>query len=254
MSDYKYNTALVDHNISVGNHKIQFYVHDASGSTVMHNLFANSPSKANYGQGAYIYQVNARTKTGYHSIYNNIFINHRVMMDINYPSHRSGPQRLDHNIYDASPEEQTFIINNASDKPSPWEPKEFYEMVRKEIGKGNPVPLHGGSKVAMTLNEWQSFWAHHGLKNDQNSVTKKGMVVSYDQTKLNLKIRLTFDPAGIGSIEYKKIKKDFAGNPIPKDGNAIPGPFQTLRTGNNIFNIWDGLSLLDKGELPITNK
>ena len=80
------------------------------------------------------------------------------------------------------------------------------------------------------------------------------MVVSYDQTKLNLKIRLTFDPAGIGSIEYKKIKKDFAGNPIPKDGNAIPGPFQTLRTGNNIFNIWDGLPLLDKGELPITNK
>ncbi len=254
MSDYKYNTALIDHNISVGNNRIQFYVHDASGSTVMHNLFANSPSEANYGQGAYIYQVNARTKTGYHSIYNNIFVNHRVMMDINYPSHRSGPQRLDHNIYDASTEERTFIINNASDKPSPWSPKEFYEMVRKEVDKGNPTPLHGGSKVGMTLNEWQTFWAHHGLKNDQNSVTKKGMVVSYDQTKLKLTIRLTFDPSDIGSIKYEKIKMDYEGNLIPKDGSAIPGPFQNLRKGNNIFNIWDGLPLLKKGELPITNK
>ena len=254
MSDYKFNAALIDHNISVGNHKIQFYVHDASGSTVMHNLFANSPSEARYGQGTYIYQVNARTKTGYHSIYNNIFINHRVMMDINYPSHRSGPQRLDHNIYDSAAKERAFIINSASDKPSPWEPKQFYEMVKKEVSKGNPRSLHGGSKVAMTLNEWQSFWDHHGLKNDRNSVTKKGMEVSYDQTKLEIKVTLTFDPTNIGSTEYEKIRTDFEGTPIPKDGNAMPGPFQSLRAGKNIFKVWDGLPLLEKGELPIKQK
>ena len=254
MSDYTFNAALIDHNISVGNHKIQFYVHDASGSTAMHNLFANSPSEARYGQGTYIYQVNARTKTGYHSIYNNIFINHRVMMDINYPSHRSGPQRLDHNIYDSTTKERTFIINSASDKPSPWEPKQFYEMVKKEVSDGNPTSLHGGSKVAMTLNEWQSFWDHHGLKNDHNSVTKKGMEVSYDQTKLEIKVTLTFDPTNIGSTEYEKIRTDFEGTPIPKDGNAIPGPFQSLRAGKNIFKVWDGLPLLKKGELPIIQK
>ena len=120
MSDYKFDAVLVDHNISVGNRGIQFYVHDASGSTVMHNLFANSPVDAKYGQGVYIYQVTARTKTGYHSLYNNLFVNHKVMLDINYPSHRSGPQRLDHNVYDAASEDRQFLINSASDKPSPW--------------------------------------------------------------------------------------------------------------------------------------
>ena len=254
MSDYKYNMALIDHNISVGNHKIQFYVHDASGSTVMHNLFANSPSDAHYGQGTYIYQVNARTKTGYHSIYNNILINHRVMMDINYPSHRSGPQRLDHNVYDASMESRTFIINNASDKPSPWKPKEFYEMVKKEVSDGQPTPLHGGSKVAMTLHEWRNFWAHHDLKNDQNSVAKKGMTVSYDQENLRLNIKIPFDPTSLGSIDYEKVKLDFLGTPVPKNGNAVPGPFQSLKRGNNIFRVWDGLPLLNKGELPSKNK
>ena len=38
MSNYKFDTALIDHNISIENQRIQFYVHDASGSTVMHNL------------------------------------------------------------------------------------------------------------------------------------------------------------------------------------------------------------------------
>ena len=46
------------------------------------------------------------------------------MMDINYPAHRSGPQRLNHNIYDGNKNERTFIINSYSDRPSPWKPDE----------------------------------------------------------------------------------------------------------------------------------
>ena len=65
------------------------------------------------------------------------------MLDINYPSHRSGPQRLDHNVYDAGPDTRTFLINSASDKPSPWDPAEFFEIVKKDISDGNPRPLHG---------------------------------------------------------------------------------------------------------------
>ena len=180
MSDYKFDAVLVDHNISVGNRGIRFYVHDASGSTVMHNLFANSPADAKYGQGAYIYQVTARTKTGYHSLYNNLFVNHKVMLDINYPSHRSGPQRLDHNVYDAASEDRQFLINSASDKPSPWKPEEFFALIQSEVGEDDLQPLHGGSKVALTLDEWRKFWAFHGLQNDGGSIVRKGMKVSYD--------------------------------------------------------------------------
>ena len=149
MSDYKYDAAHVDHNVAVGNHAIQFYVHDASGSTVTHNLFANSPTDAKYGQGAYIYQVTKRTRTGYHSLYNNVFVNHKVMLDINYPAHRSGPQRLDHNVYDAAAGERSFLVNSASDKPSPWEPQEFLELVRRDVGSLEPEFLQSGGKVAL---------------------------------------------------------------------------------------------------------
>jgi hypothetical protein len=52
MSDYDFDTALVDNNSLVDNQLIQFYVHDASGATVMHNLIANSPATSRFGQAA----------------------------------------------------------------------------------------------------------------------------------------------------------------------------------------------------------
>lgn len=250
MSDYKFDAVLVDHNISLGNGTSQFYVHDASGSTVMHNLFANSPKNAKYGQGAYIFQVDPRTKTGYHSLYNNIFVNHRAMMDINYPSHRSGPQRLDHNIYDAVPGERAFRINSSSDDPSPWQPAEFFALVSHDLGKDwSPKPLRGGAKVAMTLEEWRAFWAAHDLRNDVHSVTRRGMEVAYDQDRLELVVTLGFDPA-IGSTDHAGMDRDFTGAPVPQNGKAIPGPLQSLREGMNVVGVWKGLPLLERGELP----
>ena len=250
MSDYEFDAALVDHNISIGNGSAQFYVHDASGATVMHNLFANSPADAKYGQGAYIYQVNARTKTGYHSLYNNLFVNHRVMLDINYPSHRSGPQRLDHNIYDAAEGTRTFLVNRYSDRPSPWGPEAFVELVRKDVGSADPQARDGGVKVALTLGEWRKFWATHGQQNDRHSVTKQGTRVSFDPQGLRLSIDVPFGPASVGSTDHQQIDRDFQDRPVPQDGRAIPGPFQSLRAGSNTFDVWDGIPLLGEGELP----
>ncbi len=250
MSDYKFDTVMVDHNIVAGNRAIQFYVHDASGSTVMHNLFANSPPEAKFGQGAYIYQVTARTKTGYHSLYNNLFVNHKTMLDINYPSHRSGPQRLDHNVYDAARGRRAFIVNSAADKPVPWRPDEFFKLVRDELGADGPVALGGGAKVALTLDEWRRFWKGHGLVNDTHSVAREGMVVSYHQDSLELKITMPFDPTTIGSTNHRWIDKDFMGELVPQDKAALPGPIQTLQKGVNVFKIWRGLPLLAEGQSP----
>ena len=250
MSDYPFDTALVDHNISTGNSSIQFYIHDASGSTVMHNLFANSPADAKYGQGCYILQVDPRTRTGNHSLYNNIFVAHKSMMDINYPAHRGGPQRMDHNVYDATPTSRSFFINRASDVPSPWKPEEFFEMMKKDVGKGQPAAIDGGGKVALTLSEWKAFWATHGQQNDRGSVMHQEMKVSYDAKTQELRIDLPFDPATVGSTPHKKVQSDFLGKPVPQDGKAKPGPFQELQAGANTFNVWDGLPLLAEGELP----
>ncbi len=247
MSDYKWDKVLVDHNISIGN-DIQFYVHDASGSTVMHNLFANSPADAKYGQGAYIYQVTARTKTGYHSLFNNLFVNHKSMLDINYPAHRSGPQRMNRNVYDAAPDARSFIVNSASDKPSPWNPEEFHKLVAGDVDS-TEIPKSGG-KVALTLGEWRRFWSAHGLSNDQQSVAVEGMRVSYTEKGHELRITMPLDPKTVGAIGHEKVTRDFFGKPLRRDGTALPGPIQALAEGENVFRIWDGLPLLREGELP----
>jgi len=59
-----------------------------------------------------------------------------------------------------------------------------------------------------------------------------------------------FDPATVGSTNHDWIDKDFFGKPIPKNGRAIPGPFQNLKQGVITFRVWDGLPLLAQGELP----
>ena len=254
MSDYDFDTALVDNNILVGNQLIQFYVHDASGATVMHNLMANSPATSRFGQGAYIYQVTARTRTYHHSLYNNLFVNHKRMLDINYPSHRGGPQRLDHNVYDALPNERVFVINRAADKPFPWTPDAFVALMRSDLStQVSGATLTEDEKgVALTLSQWRAFWNRHGLDNDRHSTTKQGMVVAYDEARLELSITIPFDPATLGSTNHDWIDRDFNESTIPQNGQAIPGPFQNLKQGVNRFRVWDGLPLLGPGELPNT--
>lgn len=243
MSDYTWDTALVDHNVVVGNRLIQFYVHDASGSTVMHNLFANSPAESKFGQGAYIYQVTARTRTGYHSLFNNLFVNHKVMTDINYPSHRGGPQRLDHNLYDAEATDRVFVVNSAADKPSPWTAEAFAARIHDELGPLSPGPttLGGNGKARMTLPEWRRFWQGHGQTNDLHSVARRGLTVAYNPNTYDLTVHVPFDPTEIGSTAHEKIEWDFFDRPVPRDGSATPGPFQDLRRGRNIYRLRPGL-------------
>jgi hypothetical protein len=252
MSDYDWDAVLVDHNIVVGNDVIQFYVHDASGSTVMHNLLANSPADSRYGQGVYIYQVTTRTRTYHHSLYNNLLINHKAMLDIDYPSHRGGPQRSDHNVYDATADQRVFLINRACDKPSPWTHARFLELIDSDLGSHSPgiAALDGGNRACLTLAEWRAFWSAHHLQNDHHSTLLAGMSVSYEPTSHELTITVPRDPGTLGSTSHGLLDNDFWGQPLPADGTALPGPFQNLRRGTNVFCVWDGLPVLEEGRLP----
>ncbi len=252
MSDQGWDSAFVDNNILIGNKLNQFYVHDASGSTVMHNLIANSPEDSRNGQGAYIYQVTARTRTYYHSLLNNLFVNHKSMMDVNYPSHRGGPQRFAHNVYDTTPDQRVFRINSASDKPSPWTDEEFINLIDRELGDASTgsEPIDGGTKANLTFEQWKSFWSAHNLPNDQNSVLQKGMAVSYSPESQQLRVVVPFDPTQIGSTERAEVTADFQNAPLARDGTNLPGPFQSLKQGVNTFRVWDGLPILKKDTLP----
>ncbi|WP_146524241.1 right-handed parallel beta-helix repeat-containing protein [Novipirellula artificiosorum] len=252
MSDQDWDSAFVDHNIVIGNTLNQFYVHDASGSTVIHNLFANSPTESRNGQGAYIYQVTSRTRTYHHSLFNNLFVNHRVIMDINYPSHLSGPQRLDHNVYDASADQRAFIVNSASDKPSPWNPAEFIALVDQDLGhlSTGEASIDDGKKAKLTFDQWQAFWQSHGLANDQHSVLTQGISVSYKPQTHELTLFVPLNPDQVGSNDHPSIDEDYWGSPIAPNGHARPGPFQNLKQGENVFCVWRGLPVLDRGAVP----
>lgn len=130
-----------------------------------------------------------------------------------------------------------FLINRHSDKSSPWEPGEFFELVKRDLeGHGDPQPLHDGAKVAMTLGEWQTLWSKHGQTNDQNSLTRKGIKVAFDPATREVKIDLPVDSSQVGAVQHEKLAKDYSGEPLPPPANRLPGPWQSLQKGENTFN------------------
>ena len=252
MSDYEYDMLFVDNNIIIGNKENPIYIHDASGGTFMHNLIANTKSQNKYGQGVLIHQVSERTRTYHHSFYNNLFINNPIELDIDYPSHLGGDQRLDFNVYEAKPRDRVFMINKASNKPSPWSDTEFMALVKKEI-KAKKLKYAKGElqgRIPLTFEQWRTFWKAHDLENDIHSVLKEGSSVEYSRAIHELVLDIPYDPKAIGSQNHQRIDFDYLGKNIAQDGKALPGPFQILKKGKNKFKIWNGLPILEKGELP----
>ena len=252
MSDYGFDRLFVDNNVIIGNEQNPIYCHDVSGATIMHNLLANTPKQAKFGQGYFLRQVNPRTKTYHHSLYNNIFVNSSPVLDINYPSHRGGPQRSDYNVYDVAKESKSFCINRSSDAPSPWTNQEFYDLIKNELGDHflNLEGFKDKNRVALTLDQWRYFWKLHKCSNDENSTLKEGSKVAYNPETHELKLFIAFKPKLCGTQNHKFVDMDFYGENIPQNNMAIPGPFQSLHKGENVFLVWQGLKVLEEGELP----
>jgi hypothetical protein len=159
---------------------------------------------------------------------------------------------LDHNVYDASPGQRVFVINSACDTPSPWSPTEFLKLIHRDLGASSPgvQAMNGEAKALLTLEEWQSFWQKHGLANDQHSVLHAGMSVSYDPESHEVTMAIPFDPSRLGSTDHEFMDNDFWGDTVPQNGRALPGPFQNLEQGENVFCVWNGLPVIEAGELP----
>ena len=252
MSDYGFDRLFVDNNIIIGNKQNPIYCHDVSGATIMHNLLANTPAQKQFGQGYFVRQVDPRTKTYHHSLYNNIFTGSFPVLDFIYPSHRIVAQRIDYNVYDVNSETKAFCINKASDDPSPWENEEFYKLIKKELGKeGEKLELFKDDlRVALNLEQWQKFWAIHDCKNDINSTLQTGIKVEYNPQTYEVSMYIPFDPGECGSQNHQFVDLDFWEKEIPQGNNALPGPFQNLKKGSNTFKVWRGLKVLKQGQLP----
>lgn len=253
MSDYGFDRLLVDNNVIVGNRENPVYIHDASGATFVHNLLADTKPSEEYGQAVFIRQVSPRTKTYHHSFYNNLMLSNDVAIEANYPSHRSGPQRSDYNVYNASPGEAVFRINPASEKPSPWDPQEFLELMQRDLGEDNSVTQGRRGLVNLTLEQWCNFWRTHNLDNDRHSSLTEGRFEKFDSVKQTITLSMPEDPASYATRAIPDVTRDFFDVSIPADGSAKPGPFQGLGAGTSSLRVWSGLPLLTQFELPPTD-
>lgn len=252
MSDYPFDTLLVDQNIIIANAENGLYAHDASGATFMHNLVANTPASEAYGQGLYIRQVSARTKTYHHSLFGNLFIGNARNVEVNYPAARSGLQRFDYNLYGVSRDAPTFAINNKSDVPSPWSVDEFEALVRDDLGRDASAEELDVEerRVEVDARNWRAFWKSHGTDVDGGSQFDPQARVSYEPESHRLTVYLQIAARRITSEGYLSMVSEFPGEGIPPEVVEFPGPFDQLRQGANQFVVWDGLAILSEGELP----
>ena len=252
MSDYDFDRLLVDNNLVFGNKENAVYIHDASGATFVNNLLANTPDAPGNGQAIYILQVSPRTKTYHHSFFNNLLIGNARNVEVNYPAARSGPQRFDHNLYGVLPGARAFVINDKSDKPSPWAPQEFQELVLADLGLKLPPQgmLEGENRAALDLRQWRLFWQRHGLDNDTHSGFAPEGRVSYQPETHVLTVTLQANPREIGCKAHPALHDDFFGQERTNHRDVPPGPFRDLRRGGGRFVIWTGLPILENGELP----
>ena len=252
MSDYDFDRLLVDNNLFLGNRENAVYIHDASGATFVNNLLANTTDTPGRGQAIHILQVGPRTKTYHHSFYGNMLIGNPRNVDVNYPAARSGPQRFDFNLYSISPDARAFVVNSKSDKPSPWKPNEFRELILGDLDldKEPAGMMDREGQAALSATEWQAFWQRHQVVNDANSAFDPESSVRYHPDTQKLTIELQIDPNSIGRIDHPAARSDFYGQERGTTASSAPGPFQDLHRGSNEFDVWAGLPILQDRQLP----
>lgn len=243
MTDYEFDSLLIDNNLLIGNRENAVYIHDASGATFIHNLLANTEDTEDYGQAIYIHQATARTKTCHHSFFYNMILGNARNVDVNYPAARSGPQRFDHNLYGIDPTARTFAINRLSDDPAPWTTTEFRNLVQQDVNPENSQLklMQDGDRMALTSQEWYDFWQRHGIANDVHSKFDPDGEVHYDGKSQTLTLTIHRDPVSADTENASRIERDFFDRERPTTRGNLPGPFIDLRQGKNVYKVWDGL-------------
>lgn len=251
MSDYDFDSLLIDNNVILDNKENAVYIHDASGATFVHNLLANTQATEGRGQAVYLRQVTARTKTYHHSFYGNLIVGNARNVEVNYPAARSGIQRFDSNAYSAGPQESVFVVNDRSDKPSPWSTEEFATLVRSDLGSNAAEGIFNErGDATLTFSQWKDFWQSHNVENENHSQLIANAEVRYNTETHELTIVLDGRLNTIPAVRYQQVETDLLQQPISQQGQSLPGPFQSLKKGTNPLSVWAGLPVVDENKLP----
>ncbi|GHU61161.1 hypothetical protein FACS1894160_4110 [Bacteroidia bacterium] len=264
MSDYPFGSVLIDHNIIMNNIENPIYQHDSSGALYVNNLIAGaSPCdfielpvlqgqgiswrSDRYEQAVLIRQMTERTRSDKNAFYNNLFCNNHTIYEILYPIAKGGEQRFLGNLYGGSTEDRLMRINNWSDTPSPFDEATFKERVAADLGTDINGIVYEAGVVRMKLSEWQTFWSKHSKHYDKDAAMMPGLSAEY--LPATQSVRLTV-PEAVAKRANAQWNKDYKAIYGLTEKQSYPGPFDNLRTGTYDYKLFQGLPVLESGQLP----
>lgn len=207
---------IFDNNILINN-QTGIASRSAGGITALNNLIVNS---SNYGIRNTINKDRGGNWTAHHHYYfNNVLIDCTINMDIAPPEYfRSSVRQFDYNIYQETSGRSGFKILNTSHNFTGWKA------------------------------QWSDY--NDSSNADLNSILNNQLGAVFDPAVLTLRLNVNNAFILPATNVHPEATKDFFGRPIPKDGSALPGPFQNLTEGQNELRIWRGLKPVAADEMP----
>jgi len=209
---------ILDNNIFINN-KDAIGSRESGGISAINNLiigaekgFSNSINKDRAGDWSSSNQY----------YFNNVLLKCGLLATVCQPDfYRSSDRRFDYNLYNATESDKLFKIKYASTEP-------------------------------INFKTWKDRWRvfNNDTFSDQNSSLITDLNYELNTDALILKLTIPDEYLMAKSLPYQKVDTDFFGQSLPKDGSALPGPFQRLTKGENVINIWNGMKPLAIYELP----
>lgn len=199
------NNVLINNDIGIGSR-------ESGGVTTLNNIIINS---VDYG----LENTVDSTRVGgwesdYHHHYNNIFLNNTKHVGVVAPDYyRTADRRFEYNVYDGADSADLFEI------------------------------YHGTSVT--NFSDWKSAWsAYNGGDDwtyDSSSILTDSISYLFNLSTFELTIVANLDFDSLNILQHDSLNIDFFGETIPSDSTAIPGPFQDLVQGSNVFDLWGDL-------------
>lgn len=236
-----YGPALIDNNVIAftrSGHGI--YCHDSSGVTLANNL-----SFRNAYFGILIRNVTERksgrkrqvSSTSNNKIINNVVLgNSQGAIAIPIKSERNKDNICDYNVVSGGSHifdngDALFGLISREDRDA------FKKDIYKEyINKGLAFPITWKDEelVWTRLNIWSKITGW-----DTNSIEPFGLkdrYMTFRSRLLNLELDIPESFANLKGPSIKDVTIDYMGQKINK--KSAPGPFQSLKTGRNVFYLW----------------
>lgn len=251
---------LIDNNVIAFTRQGDgIYTQDASDITVAHNLLYEN---ANYGlymrfmvdRAFNVYPASFKTfkdsavriervACSGHRVFNNLFVgNHRGAFSLIFPGERARDNRSDSNVYITYvPFERQFAINLTAGKNTVADIQKAYEDGAKLANRDRaslPVLAPFPEGVEVTLEQWRYI-----LGCDMKSIVLRHGEVTHTLNGTFPEFSFKTSPAlfKVACERVQGVNKDFFGNSIVPS-RIIPGPFQNLKEGENVFALWRAAS------------